>query len=75
MCKHATSDLAMSVGKDLRAVGIGTPSPCREATRQIGLSNLVAFSSKPCAGSLRSIKKIQAKLEKRIRVKLDSPVG
>jgi hypothetical protein len=40
MCKYATSNLAMSVGKDLRAVGIGTTSPCRKATRQIGLSNL-----------------------------------
>ncbi|QFS45138.1 hypothetical protein GXM_02615 [Nostoc sphaeroides CCNUC1] len=35
----------------------------------------MAFSSKECGGRLESIKKIQVKLEKRIRVSLHTPVG
>lgn len=44
-------------------------------SRLVGLSNQVAFSSKLYAGSLESIKKIQVKLEKRIRVSLYALVG
>jgi hypothetical protein len=43
--------------------------------RFVRLSNEVAYSSKLYAGSLESIKKIQVKLEKRIRVSLHTPVG
>ncbi|MEH2236692.1 hypothetical protein [Nostoc sp.] len=51
------------------------PLPAASLPRLVGLSNEVAFSSKPCAGSLESIKKIQVKLEKRIRVSFHTPVG
>ncbi|MDZ7964826.1 hypothetical protein [Nostoc sp. ChiSLP03a] len=49
--------------------------PTASQSRLVGLSNEVAFSSKLYAGSLESIKKIQVKLEKRIRVSLHTPVG
>lgn len=49
--------------------------PAASLQRLVELSNWVDFLSKPSPGKLESIKKIQVKLEKRIRVSLHTPVG
>ncbi|MBH8563207.1 hypothetical protein I8748_13600 [Nostoc sp. CENA67] len=51
------------------------PLPAVSARQQVGLSNLVAFLIHPDGVSLRSIKKIQVKLEKRIEVSLTPLAG